>query len=454
MNENRLYVGAGIQPLTYPKEKYPALTQFAICERFYDECYVRAIALKTNGRLVLFFSYDLSDIPEVSDLEKKIADRVGTTEENIIISVTHNHASYCDRGAKRADPELNRRFREDFLMIEEEASLKAAEQAVSNMKAARVGYGEINSYINNNEITSQSVLGSKTDIPPGMDYSDKTLAVIKFIDDNEQVISVLMNYCCHATYGMAMERNGNNVISGNFTGIASRFVEEYYGNGCVALWTSGAAGNQHPLLRGHYNFSYTDGYEGRITLPGDSDLLLMEYAGRKHGTDAVNCINNINVYEDIKVLKRSKNSIFLKNQKCLNPQPNRKPFIDYGTGLKSNQDESPAPVPEPIIVPDPEHESELKMECLMIGDNICLIGMGAEPFCQIGRDIKQAVPAKHTVVVTHTPGYVGENPHAVGYIVDRSSADCGHSKCNRNLIPGAYDEQIVNNALHLYKDAK
>ena len=126
--------------------------------------------------------------------------------------------------------------------------------------------------------------------------------------------------------------------------------------------------------------------------------------------------------------------------------------MDYGMGVRSNQPVPAAPKAEPQIVDDPEHPTWLQMELFTLG-NIALVGLGCELFCQIGRDIKAAIPAEHTVVITHTPGYVGDNPHAVGYIVDKSSLGSGHMKLYRNLKPGFYDDLIVNTAKGLYEEA-
>ena len=446
-----LKVGAGIASLDVPIEKYPAQSQFAVCEDKYDECNVRAIAIEAGEKKIMLMAYDLSDLPEVPDLEKKIADAVGYDEDDIVMTVTHNHTSPCDRGSRSASEEEREAFREMFFRIELEASIKAAKAAVESARPAKYGYGEINSDINANEVTGASSLGLYCD-EDGNGFTDRTLAILKFVDENGKLIAVMMNYCCHATFAMGKDANGKFATSGNFPGIASRFVEDYYGNGAVAAWTSGAAGNQNPILT-HFVLHYTDGYQQNLQLPDGVSHLLMQYAGRKHGVDAINGIERITDYKDEMEINHVKGSVKIENQKSMDNGMRRGKPVDYGLGVRSNQPE-PAPAPSiPVCVDDPEHPTTLLMELLTLGD-VAIVGLGCELFSQIGRDIKNALPAKHTIVVTHTPGYVGGNPHAVGYIVDKSTAKLNFYKNYRNLKPGAYDELIVDAAKDLYDSIK
>lgn len=448
---SKFKVGAGIASLDVPQECYPAHTQFKVCEDKYDACNVRAIAIETEEKKVLLMAYELSDIPEVPDLEKKIGEAVGYDPEDVIITVTHNHTSPCDRGCRRSAEEEREAFRKMFFPIELEASLKAAKMAVDSVRPAKYGYGEIDSYINLNEITRDPEIGFYCD-PEGNGYSDKTLALLKFVDEEDKLICVLMNHCTHATFGMGKDRDGKAATSGNFTGITSRYLEDYFGDGVIAAWTSGAAGNQHPVLT-QFVMSYTDGYRARAILPDGAEFVLMEHAGRQHAVDAINGLARITEYKDEIELRHVKGSVKIENQKRKIPFGDRPPQrIDYGTGIRSNQPEPAPAFVEPEIVDDPEHPTTLQMEMLTLGD-VAILGLGCELFCQIGRDIKAALPAKHSIVITHTPGYVGDNPHAVGYIVDKSSIGSHNVKMYRNLKPGHYDELIVNTAKELYDKA-
>ena len=452
---SRFKVGAGIACLDYPLDQYPAMCFFAVCEDKHDDCFCRAIAIENDDRRIIIMAYDLSDIPEAPDLEKKISEATGVPEDDIIITVTHNHTSLCDRGAIRARNGKNdESFRPKMFRIETEASIKAAKSAVESMRPAKYGYGQINSYIAANEVTRNPQIGLYED-PNGNGYIDNTLAILKFVDENDDLICVLMNHPCHATCAMGNDFNGKPAISGNFTGVASRFVESYYGGGAVAAWTSGAAGNLHPIRDGHGRIDYTDGYVMNTELPDGTGFVMMEQTGRQHGIDAVNCIEKITEYTDDIEIRHIKDKVKIETQKRADSTGERPPFgprIDYGTDVKSNQSEPAAPFVRPVMVDDPDHPAELLMEMLVLGDT-AIVCFGCEMFCQIGKAIKDAVPAKNTIVITHTPGYIGGDPLSVGYLVDKSSADSNLVKCFRNLKPGFYDDMLVEKSVAMYKEA-
>lgn len=451
---SKFRVGAGIASLDFPLEQYPAMTFSAVCEDKYDDCNCRAIAIECGSKRVLLLAFELSDIPEVPDLEKKVAQAVGYDENDIVITVTHNHTSPCDRGARGSSDADRMVFREKFFQVEQESAISAAKAAVDSLRPAKYGYGQINSYINANELTRDPEIGWLCDEATN-GYTDHTLAVLKFVDENDQLVCVLMNHPCHATCAMELDANGKYATSGNFTGITSRFLEDYYGNGVVAAWTSGAAGNMHPILNGTLVYPYTDGYVMQPQLPPGTGHMMMEHVGRQHAVDAINCIDRIRDYSDDMELSHVKGSVQIPTQKNLDIDElgmMMRRRQDYGRGVRSNQ---PKPAPafrEPRIVDTPECPAELKMEVLKLGDT-AIVGLGCELFCQIGRDIKAAIPAKNTIVITHTPGYVGDNPHAVGYIVDRGSLGSHNIKLYRNLKPGCYDEMIVEKAKELYEKA-
>lgn len=451
---SKFRVGAGMASLDYPIEKYPAQSFSVVCEDKYDDCNTRAIAIESDDRTVLLLAFELSDIPEAPDLEKKISEATGVPVDDIIITVTHNHTSPCDRAARMcSDQAAKDAFRREFFVIETESAIKAATDAVKSLRPARYGYGEINSYIANNELTRNPQIGYYCD-PEGNGYTDNTLAIVKFIDENDRPICFLMNHPCHATCAMGKDANGKYATSGNFTGITCRFLEEYYGGGVIATWTAGASGNLHPIHDANIRFNYTDGYTGEYKLPDGAGHLLMERTGRQHAIDAINCIDKIAEFTDEMKLAHVKDFVMIPTQ--MRPggnavisntgKPPKRP--DYGPALHSNQPEPAAPFVAPEIVPCPD-DAKLQMELLSFGD-VAIVGIGCELFCQIGRDIKNAIPAKHTIVVTHTPGYVGDNPQAVGYITDKTAIGSTNIKVFRNLIPGAYDETIVNLALDLY----
>lgn len=64
-----------------------------------------------------------------------------------------------------------------------------------------------------------------------------------------------MNYAVHSV----VLGPDNTLITGDLAGAAGRYVEQYYDNKVVALWTIGAAGDQNPKYMSHdKNYSEED----------------------------------------------------------------------------------------------------------------------------------------------------------------------------------------------------
>ena len=112
--------------------------------------------------------------------------------------------------------------------------------ARASAQPARVGVGTGKADVNTNRdqfIKGAWKLGVNPDGP-----SDKTVWVVKFETMSGEPIALLINYAVHAVVlGPA-----NTLVTGDIAGATERFVEQYYKDKVVALWTIGAAGDQNP----------------------------------------------------------------------------------------------------------------------------------------------------------------------------------------------------------------
>ena len=105
-----------------------------------------------------------------------------------------------------------------------------------------MGYGTGISYINVN----RQIIDPKTDRwwegPNREGPSDKTVAVLKFESLSGEPIAVYYNYAVHAVIAGQLDQ-----VSGDIPGAASRYIEDSFDDRVVALWSSGAAGDQNPI---------------------------------------------------------------------------------------------------------------------------------------------------------------------------------------------------------------
>ncbi len=447
----KTFVGAAKVCIDPTGDMFPMPTRFGQCDAIYDSCYCRAVALGNGEKTMLLITYDLSDQPRVEGLTGEIAKATGVPKDDIVIIVTHNHSSPCDAGFG-GDTEEQKLRREQFKHIELEAGVQAARDAVQNMQPARYGYGECPSYINVNR-DYQTPFGHWAEERNEAGYSDKTLAMIKFEDMNGNMIAAILNHGTHATCAFLMKDfDGKAKLTGNFPGIACRFAEEHFGGGAVVMWTSGAAGNQNPILSHGLLYLYPDGYDTAVHYPDGVGYMQMEYIGRRHGADAVKGLRSIQANNEQLPLEHLSEVLWLPAQRRQDNLLRNANLTDAGNvahvGLRIDFD---TPVKDPVypeMVDDPEHPRKMQMQLVMLGD-IAIVCVGAELYAELGRDLKQTSPFAHTFVMTHT----ADDEH-IGYIVDRSNM---HNKVfqafGRNK-PGASDDIILACWSRLTKQAE
>ncbi len=453
----KLYVGAGSAPINPEKELFPISNgHFDMGggsreqEAVYDDCLCRAIAVDNGRRRILFVCYEIIDPPCIDDLEGILAEKTGFCREDIVLTATHNHSAPRDHGWFGWLPESEREkvYYRRIYEIELEAGIRAAQTAVSSMRPAKYGYGETKSYVNVNRDV-QTPFGYWVEGKNLEGFSDKTLAIIKFVDEEERLIAALMNHATHATcIYMMKDADGREKTSGNFTGIASRFVEKHFGNGAVAMWTAGAAGDQNPLVSHGLQYEYPDGYSSAVEYPAGTGYQMMEYAGRMHGADCVRGIEEITDYSDNMPIFRVKRSAWLPAHRLADPE-RENPFRMGGNGLREEKEfpygsVPPAPDP-PKMADDPDHPVELKLQLILLGD-IAIVGMNGEIYNQIGMEIKKASPYRKTFILTHT------DKEKTGYILDKASRGKKVFQAYRRVKPGAADEVIVKNTLEMFKE--
>lgn len=390
----------------------------------YNDQYVRAIVIDNGEEAALLLTLEsgASDRPA---MKAAIEEATGIPVSNQLITDIHNHTSIG--GSEFAEYALGR-------------AIECVQQAQANMVPALYGYGETNSYINMNRDRQQEEGYWMQDVNPE-GYSDKTLALIKFTDLEGNLIACFMNYPMHAMAGFNQKDvDGQYKVSSNIPGVTCAYIEDRY-EGAVAMWTSGAAGNQNPLEIGSPTYYY-DGYPEMRDLPDGASFALMELYGQRQALDAIAGLDEIDASNTRMPITFVYNTIELPAQKApegADMSMNRllaDNLVRKVTGTTE--------IPERNLVemePDPEDPVIMNMQLVVLGD-IALVGIPAEIYCEIGRDIKEASPLANTVVVQFTDGNCG-------YILDASSAGHDVFQSFSSVIPGSADQLIVDGVLEM-----
>jgi neutral ceramidase len=192
-------------------------------EGILDHIYARAIVIDNGVTSAALVSADVGMIGDQvwKTVSERIEKELGIPARNLIMNPTHTHSA----SGGTADQFFN--------------VIKAAKE---KLQPARIGYGTGVSYVNIN----RNIIDRKTNKwweGPNYDGpSDKTVAVIKFETVKGDPIAVYYNYACHAVV------TGNtDMLSGDHPGATSRYIEDSFDDKIVAIFSTGAQGDQNPI---------------------------------------------------------------------------------------------------------------------------------------------------------------------------------------------------------------
>jgi neutral ceramidase len=191
----------------------------------HDRLYCRAIVIDNGSTLAALISVDMGMVSNdlYDKVTKEIEKETRIPSKSIFLSPSHTHS---------APWELSSHF----------PLIEVVKMAIEKLQPARISFGTGLSYININRDVIDPVTRLWTQGPNYEGPSDKTVAVISFKALNGDPMAVYYNYAMHAN---TMFMSGS--ISADFPGETSKYIEDYYDNKIVAMFSSGAAGDQNPI---------------------------------------------------------------------------------------------------------------------------------------------------------------------------------------------------------------
>jgi neutral ceramidase len=420
-----LRVGAAKVDVT-PSERELPKNSFGVL----DHLYARAIVLESGSSTAALVTVDAGGIPDAlwQTVSRQVETELKIPSTNLLLTATHTHSA----GSGQRGPDYAQKIVE---------SVRLAKQKLA---PGRVGYGTGVSYINVN----RQIIDPKTNRwweGPNYDGpSDKTVAVLKFEATNGEPIAVYYNYAVHAVIAGQLDQ-----VSADIPGAASRYVEESLDDRAVALWSSGAAGDQNPIY-----FQQT--YDLR-------DIRVKDYA--KRGVDISNAMppggeglnrNDPNVAR----LMNQQRQMVLSMGQFLGEEvlhvmrgiartdtdtrlygttkavscPGRERTNEGRAGFEGTYKEGP-----PV---------EIRLGLLRIGD-VMIGAVNAEVFNPIAQRLKRESPHKATMMTTLTNGSARS-----GYIPDDASfGKYTFEVLSSRLQPGCAESSIVNGIVDLIEQS-
>jgi hypothetical protein len=399
-------------------------------EGIYDRLYSRAIVVDNGAASAALITVDAGSIPEQiwQGVTRQIEKDLGIPITNVLLTATHTHSVPGQTSAGYIQK-----------IVE---SVRIAKQRLA---PARIGYGAGVSYLNVN----RNIIDPKTrQWWEGPNYdgpSDKTVAVVKFETLSGEPIAVYYNYAMHAVTVGQLDK-----VSADAPGTTSKYIEDSLDDKVVAVWSSGAAGDQNPLY-------YQQTYDLR-------EIRIKEYASR--GIDISNSMppggEGLNKKDPqvVKLMNQQKQMIASMGQflgeevlhvmrEIQRPESN----VEIYGGQKTiscpgreRTNSGRAGFPGTYREAGPV---EIRLGLLRLGD-VAIGAVNAEVFNLIAQRLKQESPYTRTMMATLTNGSARS-----GYIPnDAAFGIYTFEVLSSRLQPGCAETSIVNGILDLIENSR
>jgi neutral ceramidase len=418
-----------------------------------DHLFARAIVVEDGSTCAVLVGIDSGAASNqiVDDAIARASKSTGCPGQNFIISATHTHSSNT-QGLGQGPPTAK---------TVADAIVEAATVAKSRLAPARVGYGTTKVDLNvNRDLFNRKLEWRQEPNPDGP--SDKTLAVVEFLGSDGIPIGVYMNYAMHPINFYL-----SGVISADFPGEASGYVEELFDSRTVAAFSQGASGDQNPrdfrspttfmgqrsaLTEGRGPFVQTVGEPPAQNGPLQAGFNAQRASSERKAIPEV----NLNAYK--KVLARTGDYVHmlgsLLGSSAVRVMREAMQPAD-SAHIWAAQETFACPGRVRLDADNPARENvfpgykdgpdvNLKVGVLRIGD-INFATVNGEVYSDIAMRLKAEAPASKTIVVTLANGSANS-----GYIYsDAAYSHLTFQVIGSRLKPGCAEGKIISTAIEL-----
>jgi len=212
----------------------------------YGELWVKVLALEdAKGYQTVIVTSDLLGLPKnLSDeIRNSAIKKFGLQKSQIVLNSSHTHSAPVLGKSLFDIYPMNSQQRDEVEKYTDnlqEEIVKSIGKALSKMKPSKIysNNGTARFQVNRRN-NKESEVHLSTDLNGPMDHA---VPVIKVMDENDQITTVLFGYACHPTVLSGYQ------WSGDYPGYAQEIVEKNY-PGAMAMFFQGAGGDQNPLPR-------------------------------------------------------------------------------------------------------------------------------------------------------------------------------------------------------------
>jgi hypothetical protein len=307
-----------------------------------------------------------------------------------MIIATHDHGGPAIHTYETQLPQAN----EDYIQNLKEKLVSLATDAMKDPQpfSMGIGKGKCDLNINRRAVFADGGVWLGRN-PDGV--CDHELDIIKFTDEQGNLIAVLVNWPCHGT----VMGQDNYAITGDWPAAAARYIRQHVGKNIVVVVTAGASANINPIYG-----------------PGN-DFNEVEAVGYHVGNEVWTTINQIKM-SPVKSVKFANSGMTFPGKKGWTDQF---PQASVPTGSDVN----------------------IRLTGLKL-DNIVLCGISGELMTEMGLQVKKGSPYVNTIMITHCNGLTG-------YIcTDKAFTEGGYETKVSHLMPGV-EQPLVKKCLELIR---
>lgn len=402
-----------ITPSVLLLEKLHGLGNITFCGVL-DDIFVRAMVLGDEREQILFVVFDLDKVPYPERYLPVLAELACIPEENIMLASIHTHTAPVTGWRPTEGPNFILKKPEhvqaaihEYETFVEQAVYTAVQEALAARKPARMGFGAGKSYINVNRLQDYFVHGEDGNIHVrvglGQNPSaavDRSLYALKIEDMQGRMIACLTNYAVHncVLIGNRCGENGGTLLSSDLGGNVSQMIEENY-PGCIALWTSGAAGDVNPVMMNE--IFYPDPKSGAQTayiLPAgeQAPIMMLKVLAARHYADVVRVLDGI---------------------VCCDEAVDVRGMVQWA--------EMPSKGEQPY---------QIRVHLMKLGE-IALWGVSGELFSSLGKVVTESLSGGTHLIVNHDASLMANT----GYIYDDDALE----RDRKETLPGRRNNEIL-----------
>lgn len=367
----------------------------------HDDIYARIVVFSDGKNTSAVISTELIGISNIfwSEVTEDIEKRTGIKKEFVFLSAVHNHNGPSINVYNDGNTPDVRAYVKEL----KEKIVRSTAAAIKSMVPVNIGAGKGTCKMNINRRAQngkgQIALGRNPYGP-----CDQEVGVIRIDDKAGKPIAILMNWPCHAT----VLGPRNYMITGDWPGAASRYVEKEYSENFVAPVTIGASGDINPLYGPHIDFENNSAYAfGKDAI----------------GEDLAN--------ESIRVAREAKtfsSGMINASQRLVS--------------VPAKDEEVPGRFQQPNSSED--GFLKIRLSAMRIG-SIILTGVSGEVFNEIGVKMRKQSPYSNTFMVTHCNG-------SSGYLVTDAAYAEGGYEVNSTRAKSGAEKAIIDNLLEMINE--